>query len=160
MLRSLVGSEMCIRDSYRGSDSRSVTATHREAPSSGSSGNLGRGPWGERHPSSVGPALSSEGHYAETVVVDFQDGSGQYGASKIDKTLARSTATTSFHTGARGKRSVGISHTGACSEPSVAPHSIRFRRHNIFTGWVTCYYRTACMPVSYTHLTLPTKRIV
>ena len=68
-----------------------VTAVDREAPSSGSSSNLGQGPWGERHPSSVGPALGSEGHYADTAVVDLHDGSSQYGAVKADRTLARTT---------------------------------------------------------------------
>ena len=80
---------------YRDSDPRGVAAVNREAPSSGSSCNLGRGPWDERRLSSVGPALGSEGHYADTTAaVALQDGSGQNGASKLDKTLARSAATT------------------------------------------------------------------
>ena len=38
--------------------------------------------------------MVSEGHYADTTaVVVLQDGSGRYGASKIDETLVRSTAT-------------------------------------------------------------------
>ena len=96
---------------YRGSDPRSVTADNREAPSSGSFGNLGQGLWDERHPSSVGPALVSEGHYADTAVVVFQDGSGQNKASKIDKTLARGTATTLFHTGACSEREPVLFHS-------------------------------------------------
>ena len=51
---------------YSGNDPRSVTAVNREAPSSGSSSNLGQGPWDERHPSSVGPATVLEGHYVDT----------------------------------------------------------------------------------------------
>ena len=106
----------------RGSDPRSVTAVNREAPSSGSSGNLGQGPWGERHPGSAGPASGSEGHYADAAVVDFHDGSSQYGAGKIDKTLARSTTTPYFHTGARSERAVH-SHTGLAQSGALVGQS-------------------------------------
>ena len=98
---------------YRGSDPRSVTAVNREAPSSGSSGNLGQGPWDERHLSSVGLALGPEGHYADTA-----------------------TATAYDYTDTRSERGTAVTHTGA----QAISHS---------TG-----------TVSYTHLTLPTKRIV
>ena len=81
---------------YRGSDPCSVTVVDREAPPSDSSGNLWRGPWGERHPSSVGPASGPEGHYADTAVVVLHDGSSQSGAVKADKTLARSTAAATY----------------------------------------------------------------
>ena len=79
---------------YSDSNPRSVTAVNREAPSSGSSGNLGQGPWGERHPSSVGPALGSEGHYADMAAEE----------------LAYS------YTGAQV-----ISHSGACTEREWEP---------------------------------------
>ena len=87
---------------YTGSDPRSVTAVNREAPSSGSSGNLGRGPWGERHPSPVGPTLGPEGHYADMVAEEpayAHTGALRRGVVKEDKTLARGTVTATpiFH---------------------------------------------------------------